>query len=197
MYVCDETQMTPQRTKRSLVWTLSCAFLPTAPSARDNASILFDDGQKGGEEPDSAAAQEPGRRQKRSHSACAAFQGAGDGSQRLDSEAVGCGLSSGWLPRRSDKLVYDQAVVAAESDHDGVARINWSLGVQEAEGWQAAAYAVIRICLEESTELADTVAPGLAASLGGPPSDVFTNALITDAETQPQRHLSFPQPIQA
>eukprot|EP00966_Prymnesium_polylepis_P038980 904738-Prymnesium_polylepis.1 len=26
---------------------------------------------------------------------------------------------------------------------------------------------------------------GLAASLGGQPSDVFTNALITDAETQP------------
>eukprot|EP00966_Prymnesium_polylepis_P103195 2390446-Prymnesium_polylepis.1 len=25
----------------------------------------------------------------------------------------------------------------------------------------------------------------LAASLGGPPSDVFSNALITDAETQP------------
>eukprot|EP00966_Prymnesium_polylepis_P056331 1303365-Prymnesium_polylepis.1 len=27
--------------------------------------------------------------------------------------------------------------------------------------------------------------PRLAASLGGPPSDVFTNALLTDAATQP------------
>ena len=61
--------------------------------------------------------------------------------------------------------MYDQAVVAAEPDHDGVARVNWSLGVQEAEGWQAAAYAVIRICLEESTELVDTVAPGLLDQL--------------------------------
>eukprot|EP00966_Prymnesium_polylepis_P106478 2465673-Prymnesium_polylepis.3 len=30
-----------------------------------------------------------------------------------------------------------------------------------------------------------THASGLAASLGGPRSDVFTYALITDAETQP------------
>ena len=37
----------------------------------------------------------------------------------------------------------------------------------------------------EHLEHAEADCRRLAASLGGPPSDVFTNALITDAETQP------------
>ena len=38
--------------------------------------------------------------------------------------------------------------------------IGWTHGVRNAAGWQTAAYAIVRICNSEATNLVNTVAPG-------------------------------------
>ena len=73
--------------------------------------------------------------------------------------------SSRWIPRPNDELRYDHAVIASNPDPDGIGRMDWSRGVQDAAGWQSAAYAIVRIASCEGAELLNTVAPTILEQL--------------------------------
>ena len=101
------------------------------------------------------AAARPQRLSKRQSAGC-------KGSHRKPHDAP----PARWSPRPSDVLNYVHAVVAAEADADGVARMDWTHGVCDAAGWQTAAYAIVRICSSEATNLVNTVAPGFLDTHG-------------------------------
>ena len=73
---------------------------------------------------------------------------------------------AGWIPRPWDETPrYIIAVLAASPDPDGIARFRPTIDSARSDGWQCAAYTIVRVAAIEAQQLVDTVAPGLMDTL--------------------------------